>query len=53
MTALSGGAGNTATAAVTVFANVPTIGVFAKLVLALLILAVGLASLRRWPLRGG
>ena len=53
VTALSGGAGNTATAAVTVFANVPTIGVFAKLVLALLILAVGLASLRRWPLRGG
>jgi hypothetical protein len=53
VTALGGGAGNTATAAVTVFANVPTIGVFAKLVLALLILAVGLASLRRWPLRGG
>lgn len=52
VTALGGGAGNSATAVVTVFANVPTLGLSAKLVLLLLTAALGLLSIRRWPRAG-
>lgn len=49
VTAVSSGAGNASTVAVTVFAIVPALGLSAKLLLMLLTLAAGLAALKGWP----